>query len=248
MCDATMCPHLLLCTEDTDPLTFETTYLSAAISHFESCRENAVRLRLPSSVVQYVTNNYPWSRITEANWKGFLLDWWARLQPLLEFVSYPLEDRAAGDLPEDRPDCLASHEQIQEIWCEWLDLLAQGHTFAGRFDRGIGVCSTLHQPNVPLFSMCNQFVIVENAQDWSLVKHPWLRMYDERLPVAGDYPFAPAADWADLAGPKRAGAPSYGYMDIQGREWVWDRLHDNHWDVQQQDGSHLNVTPSGRLL
>lgn len=40
-----------------------------------------------------------------------------------------------------------------------------------------------------------------------------------------------------------------GYIDKNGRIWLWDQLHNTHWDVQLPDGSeHQNVSYDGKIL
>jgi hypothetical protein len=80
------------------------------------------------------------------------------------------------------------------------------------------------------------------------------------LPTVGQHPFDP--QWTTnrkgkriiekarvLHGPKR---DKYGYLDKQGRIWIWDWGHadkPDHWDVQIDDGKdYFRVDPYGNLV
>jgi hypothetical protein len=39
----------------------------------------------------------------------------------------------------------------------------------------------------------------------------------------------------------------YGPIDRENRIWLWDTLHNDHWDVQLPDGGHINVSNEGEI-
>jgi hypothetical protein len=39
-----------------------------------------------------------------------------------------------------------------------------------------------------------------------------------------------------------------GPVDRDGRIWLWDQLHKNHWDVQWPNGDYTNVSHDGKIL
>lgn len=39
-----------------------------------------------------------------------------------------------------------------------------------------------------------------------------------------------------------------GYKDRQGRIWLWDLLHNTHWDVHLPGNGHENISPEGVVL
>lgn len=46
-------------------------------------------------------------------------------------------------------------------------------------------------------------------------------------------------------------AEQLGYSDDDGRVWVWDKLHKNHWDVQydpRQIDDYDRMKPDGSLM
>src|SRR5436853_7389882 len=70
-----------------------------------------------------------------------------------------------------------------------------------------------------------------------------------RLPTSGEVAFVPPRHWRP-AQPLPRGE-QHGFIDAQGREWTKDptRTRDEpfEWDVQLADGSHLNVSLTGRI-
>ncbi len=63
-----------------------------------------------------------------------------------------------------------------------------------------------------------------------------------RLPIGkGSFPFRPPTKWSGK--PVKGG----GFVDKRGHKWTWDKLHQDHWDVQVGEGEHVNVTPEGEV-
>jgi hypothetical protein len=105
-----------------------------------------------------------------------------------------------------------------------------------------GIFASLSCGNGMSFSGC--FILL-NSEDMNKIKYPWLRIYNKPLPPTGEYKFIPPITWKQNASPVRG--INHGYLDVNGHEWIWDMLHQNHWDVQ--DGTpYKNVTPDGRIL
>jgi hypothetical protein len=56
-------------------------------------------------------------------------------------------------------------------------------------------------------------------------------------------------DWrSEDAFPKGFSGGRKGQKDRKNRIWLWDQLHNDHWDVQCPGGGHRNVTPDGSVL
>ncbi|MBV9259577.1 MAG: hypothetical protein JO215_16320 [Ktedonobacteraceae bacterium] len=74
-----------------------------------------------------------------------------------------------------------------------------------------------------------------------------VRSHQDDLPLAGkakgSYTFEPRKGVKDIT--QAWNKEQKGFEDAKGNVWVWDRLHDDHWDVQLRDGSHINVNPDG---
>lgn len=62
------------------------------------------------------------------------------------------------------------------------------------------------------------------------------------LPTGGDIPYVPPKKGHGKP-VKVKGKPAY--VDDQDRTWEWDRLHQDHWDVTDKNGDHINVNPDG---
>ena len=76
--------------------------------------------------------------------------------------------------------------------------------------------------------------VVHEQKTWRLLAFPWLEKTDIKLPVEGDAPYIPPKNWNRLKLKqmiKIHGEMNYGYIDINHDIWVWDKMHNNHWDV-----------------
>ncbi|WP_158278919.1 polymorphic toxin type 17 domain-containing protein [Leucothrix arctica] len=102
--------------------------------------------------------------------------------------------------------------------------------------------------NCSYSSSALKFCSVENANDYLKVIYPWLRIYQKPLPCFGEFPFIPPSNWRNFAAPIKGS--QRGFLDESGNSWEWDRLHDNHWDVQHSSktGDYTNVSPEGVIL
>lgn len=86
------------------------------------------------------------------------------------------------------------------------------------------------------FSEIECIKVVHDTLDWKLIAYPWLKKTSINLPVGGDTPYIPPQDWKRMNLKCRVnikGENRYGYIDINDSIWVWDRMHNDHWDVQQ---------------
>lgn len=78
--------------------------------------------------------------------------------------------------------------------------------------------------------------VVHNIFDWKLIAFPWLEKTSIYLPVGGDTPYIPPKNWKRMNLKRKVKINRelcYGYIDINNNIWVWDKMHKNHWDVQQ---------------
>lgn len=85
--------------------------------------------------------------------------------------------------------------------------------------------------------------VVHELNTWKLLAFPWLAKTDDKLPIAGNEPYVPPKNWARMNLKRKIkikGEVMYGYIDINNAIWVWDKMHNDHWDVQQ-NGSYRKV-------
>lgn len=200
--------------------------------------DRCLPIQISKQIVELSREKYPWNLSEDPKWRGYLLEWNMVLVPILnksDLIDSSSKTATIRTLCEKIDD-----ERILGLYEEFLKLFSSNKMPRGISEEGIisDRCCLAAAENykcVPIFS----------AADLDLVKFPWLRLYDKRLPPIGDYPFVPPADWKKLGIPPKG--KSHGYLDAKNVEWVWDNLHKNHWDVQ--DGSpYKNVTPEGKIL
>ena len=101
---------------------------------------------------------------------------------------------------------------------------------------------------------CNnaQIESIETIKDESqlkLVKFPWLSRSDFRLPTSGDYPYIPPNHWKSRSSLFESHDTLNGYIDDKDNLWVWDRMHNDHWDVTNlRTREYKKVTLEGMIL
>lgn len=75
----------------------------------------------------------------------------------------------------------------------------------------------------------------------------------KRLPRSGPRAFKgnPKKGWPNREPAKTSTPKGYGYEDEYGNVWVWDKMHQDHWDVETQVEPgvwvHTNVYPNGEV-
>ena len=117
------------------------------------------------------------------------------------------------------------------------------------------LCNGVHEEGIFISDHCSypapldNFYLFNDFNDIDKVKYPWLRIYNRELPAEGDYKFIPPDNWRESLEPIRD-PQSHGFIDFNGNVWKWDRLHNNHWDVQHTGigAGYSNVTIDGRVL
>jgi len=247
MCDASLCP-LLLTHEGEGPAEFESQKIHPLREHIEQCQGLRIRVRWSKSVVRRIMALFPW-RYDDSSWKGYVRDWQeSLLGPLAKGKLGTLEDaESAPDAAVSFSSCgrLGSFSALAEEWEDWLigwfaDAESPGDS------KGVGTPATCAAVGRATSDHPTGFLFVAEPIKWRLVKYPWLRFYDPRLPTQGRS-FEPERRWRTLNKPPRGQAN--GLLDRYGNEWCWDSYHNDHWDVQlRHGGGHENVSPDGSLL
>lgn len=237
MTEGTICPKLLCHWEVIEPAEFENVFITQVLLHLEKCTELNIQLQISGPVLDHIFERYPWDRLEDPNWRGWIFDWQAAVLSKLEKnrVDHSTQaSRVHGSSP-------LFNDPIWDLWCAFLKSWETGAAWDGKYLKGIGVhgcASTCHSPLA-----CGKFHLVLSSH-WRLIAFPWLQRYNPNLPTSGEFPFVPPEHWtnAQLHGPQN------GFLDIRGNEWCWDRFHQDHWDVQLQQGGYHNVSKDGRIL
>lgn len=237
MSRVTVCPHFLCGYNLNDPKLIEREFIAPLVDFLDKAHYNNIQIFFYNKVLDHVIHTYPWDKMSDPSWKGYLIDWNTLIQQKIL----------------KRCCIVNSAIQINSNYCcpfllSPIDSLF--HQFLGWFltknmpgnDSEEGVFSGA-QCKDHYFSLgC---YALNDPHKLNFIKYPWLRIYDHNLPTGGEYFFVPPLDWRSSSCQRKGTA--YGYLDSRGVEWVWDKLHKDHWDVQ--DGSpYKNVSPDGSIL
>jgi hypothetical protein len=247
----TICPLLLASSPELPPTCINKKFLEVVKEHIDTCTKFRIQLELSKDVWSRVLELFPWSaykdgadatmRQRAAFWRQAVL---APLQRNCDMVecTRPTASRSSRSFA-----CLVSGDtSLVAAWDTWLRAWSAGtNKVRSRFEKGI---ATPQQESCPTGGahICGDFILVNDAKGWRRVLFPWYLIYPEDLPCEGDLPFAPPPNWR--TGRIKRG-PGNGYLDASGNEWVPDKLHRDHWDVQlRHKRGYIRVSADGRTL
>lgn len=237
----TICPKSMIAPFHLEPEYIEKTFIDPLRNFISEVIKLQIELHLPTIIVQNIISDFPWNKANDNLWKQYLFDWqqiiWSDLEKCL--VNIAIES-TQQDFKEPHR-CGEITCELNTIWQNFLSSFGSLPKVRGTFREGLhkfGNCSKK--------SKCHEFYFVTNLTDLIFVKYPWLLRYDIRLPTAGQKPFQPPVDWDTRRTIK--GKNYHGFVDVNGYEWVWDLLHNDHWDVQFGNCKYLKVSPTGKLL
>lgn len=244
MVKVTICPHFLVDLPTTQSaLYIEKYYISPLIA----CVTEAIRLNiyicLSKELIELYNNGFPWNRMSDNSWKGYLLDWDSSIRSTLisnaKISSVPAVQISNGNI------CTTLSTQVNALFEALLIKLGSGGMPSNLNPEGV-----ISKPLCGSNSLLSSFKRIELPADFEQVLHPWLRIYEQPLPPIGEYPFIPPSNWIRSSIPaRRSNYSNNGYLDHQGNEWEWDRLHNNHWDVQHSNNTddYTNVNTDGSI-
>ena len=246
MGEATLCPALLLASPDHSADEIDAQLLRVAEQHIDRCMELGVQLFVSEAVLARVMELFPWHTTCDDPIMRQRVSIWrqAVLLPLRKHARWLCCDLRSefGVGGEDCP--IVFDSTLSTTWAGWLVEWGVGGLVGARSVRGIGSSQVCVTNGTTL--QCAEFTIVRDTNDWHVVLHPWYHRYPRTLPASGDMRFVPPGNWQ--TGPLRRGE-RHGYVDSAGHEWVWDRMHGDHWDVQDpRSNAYRRVTPQGEDL
>lgn len=243
MTNITICPHLLVDYNMNTPEEIEEQIIIPLREMLEEAYSNGIKVYVSEHIITLMRASFPWSNMTHPAWKGYILEWSQLIQTYIEkkvFITH-------HDLPLTNQNlvCNCISQKTNDIFINFLNVFVQD-VFA----------RNLHTEGVISTNACGIGIAYKNIHpvktkdDLPLVKHPWLRTYDLRLPYTGTHVFIPSSNWKLSPTPIRGLGPKFGFKDINGHDWAWDRLHDDHWDVQMGpgQGNYMNISPDGRVI
>lgn len=238
MTSITFCPHFLMPSQHKDPLEIEENYIYPLSEMIDEAFKRNIPIYISEEIANLFQTNYPWDLLSDPKWKGFISTWHSLLTSK---ISKFCELRGAGPTMSKMIDgCPLLAEDIIKAKSDFLENYGS-HGMPNRdHEEGVFIDQQCGTP-----ATYKKYYLFRAPEDLEKIKYPWLRIYNKPLPPEGELPFIPPVDWRLSPIPKRG--LGQGYIDSAGREWQWDKLHENHWDVQENKG-YKNVSPDGRIL
>ncbi|HHO2167786.1 TPA: hypothetical protein ACVBCY_000077 [Aeromonas hydrophila] len=238
MSKLTICPHLLFGYEGQDPEDIEENIILPLRHMLLKAQKLGVDVVLSEFLVEKMMAAFPWHKTSEPEWRGYLLEWNETI--MKNIANRTIIVTHENEATNNETVCSEITQEVNDTFVNFLNDFIENRFSVDHHAEG--VISTTHCG--PRITYKKIYQVTSEDSIYAVI-HPWLRIYDMRLPYKGEFPFVPVRNWMNMAIPLRG--QQHGFIDEQRREWVWDRLHDNHWDVQMIDG-YQNVAPDGRIL
>ncbi|EGR1757298.1 hypothetical protein QUN95_004598 [Vibrio parahaemolyticus] len=244
MVRVTVCPHYLVeLPTDKSAQYIELNYISPLLNCVTEAVDRKIDIFLSKEILNKYHESFPWNKLQEKEWKGYVLKWNELIQSVLIKNS---KIKSAQVLNSSGINCCnASSRDINELFAAFLTKLGSAGLPNGMHQEGI-ISSDFCGTNT---LTCN-FQLVHSRDDLVRVCYPWLRVYKKNLPYEGEFPFIPDDNWLQAGVPiRRSNFSNNGYLDIYGNEWTWDTYHNDHWDVQHSNrtNDYTNVNVDGSL-
>ncbi|MEZ8844279.1 polymorphic toxin type 17 domain-containing protein [Vibrio splendidus] len=236
----TICPHFLVDYPLNNPQDIENTIIQPLVELLSLAEDNNVSIYLSTEIMALFQDRYPWHKMDDDLWTGYLRNWHLLITQKLARNSQFL----AGSSPYSTDHCNAISADINSMFQTFLSAFAISNMPNGLKKEAIitnDKCGDTPTPYQGLFRL-------DKPVKFMFVLAPWLRLYKKPLPYRGQFPFVPPQGWENMAIlPK---GPQHGFVDNGGNEWVWDLLHKNHWDVQHPapNRGYSNICPEGKRL
>lgn len=234
----TVCPHYLANYNNGTPREIEGKIILPLRKCFLAAKEHDIKIIIAKEILEDIKNSYPWHLMHDSTWKGYLLSWHILV---IEWITKHADIVAVKDSANIvNLFCNQINQNINNIFINFIHEIGDIN-----LPRGLSDFSIFSSNDCGTDIYFNKYYSLTDTNNIHYVKHPWLRIYTKNLPPEGEYPFVPPENWRLQATPAKG--PNHGYLDSNGNEWVWDHLHENHWDVQI-NGKHINVTSIGKIL
>ncbi|HEI9768028.1 hypothetical protein ABM024_08990 [Morganella morganii] len=244
MAKVTFCPHHIIdLKEGMTPAEVEKFFIEPLINFLKNAFDSELTVCVSQFLITEFENTYPWKLIESPIWKQWIHDWYSLLKPHLaraEIIEHSISD--SDGVGFNRCDGLSA--DINKIFDDFLSAIAT-QTLPGHSNEEAVFTPT------PWCTNFDDFIRIENIEQLKLAKFTWYKFYPQNLPCQGEFPFVPPETWRRSTEPRRGNTARRGYIDSSRREWIWDLLHNNHWDVQNPGGgrdNYTNVSPDGRIL
>jgi len=241
---------LVVCPADCDPWNgdFCILYSTVFLKHDEKVRDSGFAWALSDELKSHLLDEFPWHAAATVGWVRDLM---VTLSGWLEEVGvFPAEHHPDAQV---EPDIAPTYvgDATKHAWVDVLATCARNQRVLSR------VASFPQQTADRLLLLLDEgeapFVVqlVRQVAEWEAVLgeiEPWV---GNRLPSGGEHPYRPPRHWhAGQPFPTQRCVRGGGFLDADGRIWVWD-LAEGHWDIQearQGRGRYMRVTTDGIAL
>lgn len=248
MSDATFCPLLFVPNSSLTPDEIEKYQIKFLDLHLTLCDKYKIRLCFSTKLFDIICSCFPWNLKNDPAWKQYILLW--------ESVVFgPIQKKAIfSNVAEDHSErseytynCqIKDLGDIMSALSDWMHAWLGEEWFRSKVLRGLISDSSRCSENEGNNALCDYYIKIRFAKDYELLLFPWKHLYPHDLPHAGDFPFVPPENWMVCG--KAAKGENFGYIDREGNEWMWDKMHKDHWDVQFPSGGYIRITNDGRRL
>lgn len=244
MVRVTVCPHFLVeLPQNVDAKYIEENYITPLTSSVSEAKKQQIDICLSKELVELYENSFPWDKMNDPKWTGYLIDWDSSIRS--ELLSYA-KISSVPATSSGNVICNTLSVQVNELFEALLLKLGSGGMPSGMHPEGV-----ISTQSCGTAGILSSFQLVQSKGDFERVSFPWLRIYNQPLPTGGAFPFIPPTNWTLFSSPIRGNRFSNnGYVDNAGNEWEWDKLHKDHWDVQHSsrklDYTNVNVNGSIR--
>lgn len=238
----TICPHYLTDYNLTTPQDIELNVIKPLIQCLKLAQENGIPVVLSKEVLRIHRQSFPWNLSVDPEWAKYLSMWDG-------YITSYLTKATIIAVSDFTPSLLSKCNHIQSNtalqFSRFLEVFGQGEMHGGTHEEGIFASINCDYPQE-----LNRYFLLTDLKDISVIKFPWLRIYDRDLPITGEFHFSPPSNWRNFDHPIKASTYPYGYLDNAGNKWEWDRMHRDHWDVQHSEGrgNYSNVSIEGTVL
>ena len=241
MARLTMCPHYLTDYNLTSPDEIEREIIGPLANCLSKAIELGIEIAISKELLIKVSDGFPWNRMEDGGWRKYLISWHCTIYSFLgkaDIIPPSIEQTMQVDR------CSHLQEETIRLFARFLAVFGRREMHGGKHEESI-LCNASCNYGVKLAS----FYLLDSTAQLDYVLYPWLRLYKQPLPPTGSFEFKPPSDWRKYGEPRRgAGDLREGYLDDKGNVWVWDRKHNDHWDVQLSTGGYRNVSESGEHL
>ncbi|WP_262264679.1 polymorphic toxin type 17 domain-containing protein [Pantoea dispersa] len=235
----TFCPHIIMDIPESTVEDIDGYIVSHFLDFMSAVDAERLAIYFSSTLMERFHDHYPWDKSSDEEWGGYVKQWHGLIMSKMTKVQLLEHEVIECDL---KHSCASISQATKEVFNSFLEKIAS-HTLP---------CGGNEEAIFSPVDECNthfDFISIEDFNDLKPAEFPWYKYYPRELPCEGEYPFIPPIDWRKSEQPKKG--EGHGFVDINGREWVRDTLHKNHWDVQDVKkgaGRYRNVNDDGNIL